>query len=490
MNENFSESKNRRNNLKTRKHKLKKKNYNILFILILTYISFAFIKFISNENYNYVVIEDGYIQEKNSYSGILYKDENIFYSPVDGIIEYYYLEGEKVKSNALISTVSELENVDEVKEKLKLLKDEFVYSNNLIDKNLAYTEEINTINDKLNSFVNSYITTRRNYNFEYNYTFKDKLNLELIIRNNLFVMYNNKRVKDILTEKKIYSDQLYTSTSDILTDKSGIISYSFDNYEDIDLFNLTYEKYKDLEKLEKDEINLISIQNKIINKGDPIIKTINSSCWSIFTILPESIASNYFVGDNIKIKIITIDEELEGTIIFKEKKDDESFIKISFNNYLNKVIDKRFVSFEITDNIINGYKIPKSSIVEKEFYSVPSKYLYNSNSSIGIMKKELEDEKFIPLTIEYEKAEEIYFEIDTKVLNINDQIISTENTQNNNILQVKKLTGVYIINNGYKKFKIINPLYSNEDYSIIEKNTRYGLKLYDRVLQEGAQQEN
>lgn len=487
MNENFNETKKHRNNVKIRKHKLKKKNYHIIFILILAYISFSFIKFISNESYNYVVVEDGYIQEKNSYSGVLYKDENVFYSPVNGIVEYYYLEGEKVKSNALISTVSELENIDEVKEKLKLLKDDFVYSNNVIDKNLEYTEEINTINNKLNSFVNSFITNKHNYNFEYNYSFKDKLNLELIVRNNLFVMYNNKRVKDILAEKKIYSEQLCTSTSNILTDKSGIVSYSFDNFEDIDLFNLTYEKYKELEKIEVKEINLMSIQNKIINKGDPLIKTINSSSWSVFTVLPESVASNYFVGDKIKIKIITIGKELEGKIIFKEKRNDEYFIKISFNNYLNKIIDKRFISFEITDNIINGYKIPKSSIVEKDFYSIPSKYLYKINSSIGIMKKELEDEKFVPLTIEYEKADEIYFDIDTKSININDQIISTENTQNNNILQIKKLTGVYIINNGYKKFRIINPLYSNEDYSIVEKNTKYGLKLYDRVLQEEAQ---
>ena len=43
------------------------------------------------------------------------------------------------------------------------------------------------------------------------------------------------------------------------------------------------------------------------------------------------------------------------------------------------------------------------------------------------------------------------------------------------------MTGVYNINKGYADFKQINVLYDNEEYSIVESNTKYGLRAYDYI---------
>ena len=44
------------------------------------------------------------------------------------------------------------------------------------------------------------------------------------------------------------------------------------------------------------------------------------------------------------------------------------------------------------------------------------------------------------------------------------------------------VSGVYNINQGYTIFRIINILYQNDAYCIVERNTAYGIVLYDRIV--------
>ena len=45
--------------------------------------------------------------------------------------------------------------------------------------------------------------------------------------------------------------------------------------------------------------------------------------------------------------------------------------------------------------------------------------------------------------------------------------------------------GVYNVNKGYAVFKQINILYQNEEYSIVETGTAYGITVYDHIALEG-----
>ena len=44
------------------------------------------------------------------------------------------------------------------------------------------------------------------------------------------------------------------------------------------------------------------------------------------------------------------------------------------------------------------------------------------------------------------------------------------------------LIGVYNINKGYADFKQIDILYNNDEYSIVQSNTVYGLNVYDYIV--------
>ena len=44
------------------------------------------------------------------------------------------------------------------------------------------------------------------------------------------------------------------------------------------------------------------------------------------------------------------------------------------------------------------------------------------------------------------------------------------------------MIGVYNINKGYADFRRIRILYQNDEYSIVESNTAYGLNVYDFIV--------
>ena len=62
------------------------------------------------------------------------------------------------------------------------------------------------------------------------------------------------------------------------------------------------------------------------------------------------------------------------------------------------------------------------------------------------------------------------------------RIIKPDSNDKYAISKKASLIGVYNINKGYADFKQINILYQNEEYSIVESNTQYGLNVYDYIV--------
>ena len=48
------------------------------------------------------------------------------------------------------------------------------------------------------------------------------------------------------------------------------------------------------------------------------------------------------------------------------------------------------------------------------------------------------------------------------------------------------MQGVYNVNKGFAVFKQISPIASNDEYTIVETKTSYGLSLYDHIALDGA----
>ena len=69
---------------------------------------------------------------------------------------------------------------------------------------------------------------------------------------------------------------------------------------------------------------------------------------------------------------------------------------------------------------------------------------------------------------------------------LGDYIIAPNHLDKYAIGKKNTLVGVYNMNKGYADFTQINILYQNEEYSIVESYTDYGLSVYDHIVLDGS----
>jgi hypothetical protein len=160
-----------------------------------------------------------------------------------------------------------------------------------------------------------------------------------------------------------------------------------------------------------------------------------------------------------------------------------------------KYADKRYAQIQIVETETEGLKIPKSSVVTKDFFLVPKEYASKGGDSdeTGFYKQIYDEEtnetsiRFIAPEIYY--ADDDYYYIDDEDFAAGDIIRKNDSTDTFTIGQTNSLEGVYNVNSGYCVFRRIERAEEEEeagDYLIVNVNTSYGLKVYDHIVIDGS----
>lgn len=69
---------------------------------------------------------------------------------------------------------------------------------------------------------------------------------------------------------------------------------------------------------------------------------------------------------------------------------------------------------------------------------------------------------------------------------IGSYLILTDSQERFQVGMTDTLQGVYNINKGYTQFRQISILSQNEEYTLVEEGTSYGLTVYDHIVLNGA----
>ena len=156
-------------------------------------------------------------------------------------------------------------------------------------------------------------------------------------------------------------------------------------------------------------------------------------------------------------------------------------------------------------NTQSGLKIPVSSIVEKEFYTVPLDFLTlgDNGDTQGFLKEvrngDSSSTEFVNVTI-YKRIDADGNEItegtqdtsgglcyvDKDTLKEGDVLVKPDSGETFTVGNTDNLQGVYNINQGYAVFRQIEIMDQNEEYCIVEQGTSYGLRAFDYIVRDGS----
>ncbi|MDY5845116.1 MAG: HlyD family efflux transporter periplasmic adaptor subunit [Bariatricus sp.] len=454
----------------------KKGTWNIgivLFGVIFVYLIITVLIYLTKDRIAIYEVREGSILKNTSFTGIALRDEQIVYSNQSGYVNYFVDAGQKVAVGSNVYTITPNEIKDtasaETNEEVDLSSDEW---NNILMKVQSFNENF------------------RLQNFSDARTLKEETTA--LLQSNT----NQNRVtqlNSLLNEGSIDGMQVFQTSDD------GIIEYSYDGYENLQMEDITGKEFAKSGYTQTELLN-----NTKISSGTPVYRLITSEEWSLVFKLTKEIEDMLYekMEDSdtlyVKIRFDKDNKTMRGNLRIFNKGEDDSYGYIKFTDSMIRYAKDRYLDIELILEDESGLKIPKSAVIEKEFYLVPEDYLTTggSSSDMGVLRqtKNKKDETIV----EFKSVNVFYRDKENGMVYLNpddfqngDVLVKPESTETFSLHQKGKLQGVYNVNKGYAVFKQIKILCESEEYYIVEEGNSYGLSNYDHIaLDSTSVQEN
>lgn len=447
---------NRRSNVVRYRKPLRINIGQIIYGIILIYIVCCVVLYFTKTHVTIYEVQLGSLAKNNSYTGIILREESVVHSDYAGYINYYARENEKVGVGNSVYTI------DETGKLSNMIADRTSGESVLNDKDFA----------EVRTEIMNFSHTFSKDDFRSVYDFKYSMNGAVLKMMSMNVM----NTLDELTAENGTS-MLHIGTAQ----QDGILVYSTDGYESLTADSFTAESF-DQANYEK----VLVKSNDLVNKGDPVYKVITSEKWSVIIPIEEERLPEIEEESYLEVEFLKDSTKAWGALTIL-RKDGGVYAKLDFENSMIRFATDRFINIELLLDEKVGLKIPVTSVIEREFYTIPKDYItFGGDSSVGGFMKESYQEDGT-LTTEYVETD-IYHSTDTEYYIDKDQfsageyIIKPDSTEKYPISKTATLVGVFNVNKGYADFKQVTVLYQNEEYCIVQPNNPYSLSVYDHII--------
>ena len=430
----------------------------VIFAVIFIYIVICVFMYFTSKHIVWYEVQAGSLSTNNTYEAIAIRDETIVNATDNGYVNYFAREGARVAVGDLVYTVDESGKLND-----------YIGISSTGENSLSQTD-LAELKSDIVGFANSF-DRRRNFNSVYDFKYE--------MEGNVLKLSNYNILESI---ESIQASELTGLIKQCTAVLPGIIIYSTDGYEDLTLEMMTAEMF-DKKNYEKTQL----LSNDLVAAGDPVYKISSNEDWSLVIQVDKAREEELLKAEYVRVRFLKNQEVSWGKVESFTNEKGDIFVKLTFTNSMITFCNERFVDIEMILEDETGLKIPNSSIVEKEFFIVPKGYVTkggNSNAS-GVLREAYTEEgeattEFVEASI-YNETEEEYY-LDGASLRIGEYIVMPETSEKYALSKRGSLIGVYNINKGYADFKQINILYNNDEYSIVQSNTSYGLNVYDYIV--------
>lgn len=446
---------------KIRKYR-KPLNLNIgmlIFGVIFFYVVVCVILYFQTSHIVRYEVKEGSLATDTVYRGVALRDETVVCAETAGYVNYYAREGERVAKNNLVYIVDETGRLNEELENLNLGE------NSLSDR------ELMDFRSEIVNFVHGFRPEQYGSTYDFKYSMK----------NTVLKLANTNMLQSV-------SDLSGTTGANIVNyfyaPDTGIVTYWTDGYESLTAQDVTEDLWDDTAYEKK-----LMMGNSLVAAGDAVYKLSTNENWSIVIPVEPDRGAQLQEEGFVKVRFLKNQYESWGETKLLTNGDGNTYLQLSFTNSMVTFATDRFLDVELIVEDETGLKIPKSSIVQKEFFLIPEEYVIpgGNNGGDSIMRQAvLEDgtlsSEVMEIEVYYFDDETKEYYLDSSILNSGDNIYKLDSQETFTVSKRATLTGVYNINKGYADFKQITILYENDEYAIVEPNMKYSLSVYDYIV--------
>lgn len=408
-------------------------------------------------------VNEGTLSVNHTYTGFAVRQETVYQAETSGYVSYYARDGERVSGSSLIYTIDEKGEINE-----------FIQQN---AENVDLTDDdFSMIRSEISSYMSGYSDLN----------FADAYNFQSSVENSVMDLMNQSMLESL---EEAGDNSMFTR---VYSGGIGILEYYTDGYEDVTVDSMTEEM------LDASSYESQSLKQEIVQTGESVYKLCTSEKWSLVVPLTEEEAAD-FQKDETKYMEVEFTRDhttawANFSIVYVGSR---PCARLDFNNSMVRFADARYLEVEFLVDDESGLKIPNTAIVEKDFYLIPQSFLVEQGEDKGFMKEVYNENgqpsvEFVTMTLYY--ADEEYYYVDPKEsdfstgqakMAMGTYLVEPDTQERFQIGMTHTLQGVYNINKGYTQFRQISILYQNEEYTLVEEGTSYGLTVYDHIVLNG-----
>ncbi len=409
-------------------------------------------------------VNKGTLAANHIYMGFAIRQESVYPADTSGYVSYYASEGDRVSASSLVYTVDEKGEI-----------------NQLIQENAENVDLTDDNFSMIRSEISSYMGDFDDLTFSDVYNFQSSMESSVMELLNQNMLDSLEEAGDNSMFSKVYSGGI------------GILEYYTDGYEDVTAESMTEDM------LDEKNYTKENLKKELVQSGDNVYKLSTSEKWSLVVPITEEEAAQYQKEEKSYMQVeFTRDHTTAWASFSVVHVGSTPCAKLDFNNSMVRFADARYIQVKFLVDDQQGLKIPNSAIVEKEFYLIPKEFLIEQEDSKGFLKEVYDESgqataQFVNMTLYYEDDD--YYYVDPlesdyvtgdKKLSVGDYLVAQDSDSRFQIGQKGSLQGVYNINKGYTQFRQINILAQNEEYTLVEEGTSYGLTVYDHIVLNGS----
>ena len=464
----------------------------VIFVVITTMYMFgSILSYITTPHVSVIQVEYGEVDSGEVFQGIITRDETVYVSPADGIINFNYIEYERMRQDEYVAYISNPQSLYNIKQQKNLLNSNLINGENEISsdftsENLQLAKENQNIKKKIDNF--NFMENQDSYYkiSEFSYTIEQMI----FVRNKKILGYN----ETTYSNDSYYEDDEYKNNNIpvITAIEPGILSFTVDGLE-------TTLVPENVENLTEEQVKMTSESKTTANGSsikylEPAFKIVTSNEWYISSYINSDVILGWEEGDKTTIYIENQGSyypvDVEITHINKEE--EKSYVVFKANKYMIDYIDTRNINFKIVDTDYEGFKIPSSAIVNKTYIKIPIEFVSidsKTDEPFVLIKTEDGIKKNV-IEVDYIDDEYMYIRQDFQILKLGSEIVNPNNESETYILsETTEEKGVYVVNNGiatFEKIEIDKNVPQINGYYIIDAEENKNIEMNDYIIEDSS----
>jgi len=324
-------------------------------------------------------VEMGVLAYPETFSGIIIRDEVVYFANESGALLFHVENHERVRAGHVVASIQDAGQVATYRENLATIDQDAV---NMLRQRTGVAineEEIARRNRAIMEYIDSLAFGITSGSIDGIFALGDTVRVSMQNRNMLYFTDEIAMI-DYASARARALAGLGGAISDVRATSAGIFSNTIDGLEaELSIANMANIPRELTAAIEP----LTTFYRPEVTSGDALFRIVRSNDWYIAAYISNDYAANW--GTNTTVTLFIE----EGTSVMplavqvhslSDVGHGEAYAIFRTNNDLMHFIDRRNVTFRLSRDAQEGFKIPHTAIVERSRFPVPADFTFVTNN--------------------------------------------------------------------------------------------------------------